>query len=63
RLANYLINHCKGKWILIIKNTKLIRDLYIDKGLNIKEFDKTYLVSFMNRNDKKTKHLIIANYC
>ncbi len=62
RLANYLINKTKAKWMLVIKNTDFIFDLYSDKGLNIQSFDKTYLVSFMNRNNKKTEHLLIKNY-
>lgn len=62
RLADYLINECKAKWMMIIKNTNFIFDLYNNKGLNISSFDKTYLVSFMNRNDKDVKHLIIKNY-
>lgn len=62
RLANYLINKCKAKWMMIIKNTDFIFGLYNDKGLIIQSFDKTYLVSFMNRNNKETKHLMITNY-
>lgn len=62
RLANYLINNCKAKWMMIIKNTDFIFDLYNNKGLNIQTFDKKYLVSFMNRNDKDVKHLLITNY-
>ena len=62
RLANYLINNCKAKWMMIIKNTDFIFGLYNDKGLNIQSFDKTYLVSFMNRNDKNVEHLLITNY-
>jgi len=62
RLADYLIKECKAKWMMIIKNTDFIFDLYNDKGLNIKTFDKKYLVSFMNRNDKDVKHLLITNY-
>jgi DNA adenine methylase len=62
RLSNYLINKCKANWMLIIKNTDLITQLYFDKGLFIKSFDKTYLVSFMNRNNKNTEHLLITNY-
>lgn len=62
RLANYLINKCKAKWMMIIKNTEFIFELYNHKGLNIKSFDKTYLVSFMNRNDKNVEHLLITNY-
>lgn len=62
RLSKYLINKCKAKWMMIIKNTDFIFELYNDKGLNIQSFDKTYLVSFMNRNDKNVEHLLITNY-
>lgn len=62
RLANYLINECRGKWMMIIKYTPFIYDLYNKDGIRIKTFDKKYLVSFMNRNDKKAEHLIIMNY-
>lgn len=62
RLANYLINECKAKWMMIIKNTDFIFDLYNKKGLKIDSFDKKYLVSFMNRNDKNVEHLLITNY-
>ena len=61
-LANYLIKDCKAKWMMIIKNTDFIFELYNNKGLNIQTFDKKYLVSFMNRNDKDVKHLLITNY-
>lgn len=62
RLANYMINECKAKWMMIIKNTDFIYNLYNKKGINIRTFDKEYLVSFMNRNDKKVTHLLITNY-
>lgn len=62
RLANYLINNCKCKFMLVIKKTDFIESLYIDKGLEIIEFDKNYFVSFKNRNTKKVKHLLIKNY-
>ena len=62
RLANYLINKCQAKWMMIIKNTDFIFGLYNEKGLKIQSFDKTYLVSFMNRNDKNVEHLLITNY-
>lgn len=62
RLANFMINECKAKWMLIIKNTDFIYDLYNKEGVNIQTFDKEYLVSFMNRNDKKVTHLLITNY-
>ena len=62
RLANFMINKCEGKWMMIIKNTDFIFSLYDQKGLYINSFDKKYLVSFMNRNDKDVEHLIITNY-
>lgn len=62
RLAEYMINECKAKWMLIIKYTDFIYNLYNQPGIVIRTFDKEYLVSFMNRNDKKTTHLLITNY-
>ncbi len=62
RLSEYLKHECEAKWMLIIKHTDFIRMLYIDSGLNIRRFDKNYLVSFMNRNDKAAEHLLITNY-
>lgn len=52
----------ESKFMLIIKNTEFIYDLYKDTPFSIKEFDKNYQVSFQNRNDKKVTHLIITNY-
>ena len=62
RLANYLIDECKANWMMVIKNTDFIYGLYNKKGIQISSFDKKYLVSFQNRNDKKAEHLIITNY-
>lgn len=62
RLARYLTQHCEAQWMMIIKNTDFIYNLYQNKGLFIKSFGKKYLVSFMNRNKKNTEHLLITNY-
>ena len=62
RLAHYMINICKAHWMLIIKHTDFIFNLYNNYGLDILPFDKTYKVSFMNRNDKNALHLLIKNY-
>ncbi|MSN95944.1 DNA adenine methylase [Campylobacter sp. FMV-PI01] len=59
RLANFCKN-TKAKFMLVIKNTDFIYDLY--KEFVIKNFDKKYIVSFQNRNDKLAKHLLITNY-
>ena len=62
RLADYLTNECKAKFMLIIKSTPFILSLYENKNLSIRAFDKKYLVSFMNRNNKDVQHLLITNY-
>lgn len=62
RLADFLINNCRAKWMMIIKNTDFIFDLYNHPKIKVSTFDKTYLVSFMNRNDKNVEHLLITNY-
>lgn len=62
RLANYLLKNCKAKWMMIIKNTDFIFSLYNKKNININTFDKKYMVSFKNRNNKNAEHLLIRNY-
>lgn len=62
RLANYMISECRAKWMMIIKNTDFIYNLYNKEGINISTFDKKYQVSFMNRNEKEVTHLLITNY-
>jgi len=62
RLANYLINKCPAKFMLVIKNTDFILGLYENKGLHINSFDKKYMVSFKGRNNRDCEHLIITNY-
>ncbi len=52
----------KANFMLIIKNTDFIFDLYNKKGIYIKSFDKKYVVSFKNRNEKDVTHLLITNY-
>lgn len=61
RLCDYLKN-TKANIMLIIKNTDFIYSLYNTKEFKIKTFDKKYLVSFQNRNDKDVEHLLITNY-
>jgi len=62
RLANYLIEDCKANWMMVIKHTGFIYNLYNKPNINISAFDKKYLVSFQNRNDKDVQHLLITNY-
>lgn len=62
RLADYLINKCPAKFMLVIKNTDFILNLYDKNGLYITSFDKTYMVSFKGRNNRDCEHLLITNY-
>lgn len=63
RLADYLVNQCPGRFMVIIKNTDFIYELYNKQGIHLIGFNKSYSVSFMDRNDKKVEHLLIRNYC
>jgi len=62
RLAYYLLNQCHAKFMLVIKNTPMIYALYSSRGLNIQAFNKKYLVSFQDRNNRESEHLIITNF-
>jgi DNA adenine methylase len=62
RLARYLLECCKAKFMLVIKNTPAILHLYSQTNLNIRTFGKKYQVSFQARNDRTAEHLMITNY-
>ncbi len=62
RLADYLLNACQAKFMLVMKHTDTILQLYDGQGLNINTFPKKYLVNFQERNDKHAQHLIITNF-
>ena len=59
RLANYL-KKTPAKFLLIIKNTEFIWNLY--KDFHILSFDKQYTYNVRSRNDRAAEHLIITNY-
>lgn len=61
RLAEFLYN-TPAKFMLVIKATPFIRGLYENKGFNIVDFNKKYMVNFQNRNDRDVVHLMITNY-
>ncbi len=62
RLAHYLSYECKAKFMLVIKNTNAILDLYSGRSFTIRAFNKKYLVSFQDRNNRDAEHLIITNF-
>lgn len=61
RLASCLLKS-KAKFMIVIKNTEFINNLYANKGLRIKAFNKRYVVSFQDRNNHEAEHLMIMNY-
>lgn len=61
RLSKTLIK-LKAKWILIIKETDFIRDLYEgERGIKLSTFDKEYLFNIKDRVETRVKHLLIHN--
>lgn len=69
RLANYLKSKCPCYYMLIIKKSDFILQLYKNgeithngRKIHITSFDKKYFVSFQNRNNKNAEHLMITNY-
>lgn len=69
RLANYLKTKCPCYFMLIIKKSDFILQLYKNgeitqngRTIHITSFDKKYFVSFQNRNNKNAEHLMITNY-
>lgn len=51
----------KAKFMIVIKETDFIRDIYSEDFFEITSFDKIYLTNMRNRNNKECKHLIISN--
>lgn len=69
KLSKFLIEKTIANWMIVIKDTQLIRELYPiglktanNNHIHINNFEKNYSVNFRNRNTKKTKHLMITNY-
>lgn len=59
RLA-YSLRKTVAKFILVIKNTEFIYNLY-EKYFNILSFDKQYTYNVRSRNERDVEHLIITN--
>jgi DNA adenine methylase len=51
-----------AKWMMVIKETTFIRNIYKEIDANFIDFDKTYMYNVRGRNNRDTKHLIITNY-
>lgn len=59
RLADYL-RSVKAKFILVIKDTEYIYELY-RRDFRILSFDNRYIYNVRSRNNRSVKHLIITN--
>jgi len=62
RLARFLLEDCPAKFMVVIKNTDLIHSLYKTKSTTIRSFDKKYMWTIKERNDRDAEHLLITNY-
>lgn len=60
RLARCL-RETQAKFILVIKNTDFIYDLYKD-SFNILSFDNKYTYNVRSRNERNAEHLLITNF-
>lgn len=62
RLRDKLLSLENSKWLMVIKSTEFIEEIY-DRNLFIKNrFDKSYSVNFKNRNKRNVEHMIVTNY-
>lgn len=61
RLATFLLQ-TTAKWMVVIKETAFIRNLYTHPLVNIRTFDKNYTYNVRGRNNRGVTHLIITNY-
>ncbi len=61
RLANLLIT-CPAKWMVVIKETTFIKNIYTHPKIKIVTFGKNYTYNMRGRNNRKVTHLIITNY-
>ena len=61
RLRDFLIT-VPSKFMLVIKNTEFIFNLYNNEHFNFINFEKKYTYNVRSRNDRNVSHLIITNY-
>ncbi|RYG13164.1 MAG: hypothetical protein EOO07_18060, partial [Chitinophagaceae bacterium] len=61
RLATFL-RLTPAKWMVVIKETPFIRELYTHPTIHIATFKKNYTYNVRGRNKRGVTHLIITNY-
>ena len=61
RLVNFLLSF-KGRFMLVIQYTDLIKELYEARKLNIHLYDKKYRFNIKGRFSRAVQHELITNY-
>lgn len=61
RLADSL-SDTSAKFILIIKQTDFIAELYAKRGFKVESFEKKYLYNMRGRNNRDVNHLLVYNF-
>ena len=61
RLAQFL-RETPANWMLVVKSTKFMLDLYADNGFTIRAASKKYVWTIKERNVRDAIHLMITNY-
>lgn len=51
-----------ARWMLVIKRTDFIEQLYTRDGVHLHVFGKTYAANFRNRHARDVEHLVATNY-
>ena len=61
RLAQFL-RETPANWMLVVKSTKFMLDLYADNGFTLRAASKKYVWTIKERNVRDAIHLMITNY-
>ncbi len=59
RLANYLRRECHCKWMLVVKDTPRMRELYLSDAYTVRQYRKK---DHQKKSDKHYEFLVIMNY-
>lgn len=51
-----------GQVMLVVKNSPLMMELYGEDRFRVRHFDKTYMWTIKERNDRSAQHVLITNY-
>lgn len=57
-----LMRRTPARFLLVIKATPAVREIYRDPRWRFQEFDTTYRWTIKDRNDRHATHLVVTNY-